>query len=157
MDMPKVFSGAGDVPSRQNHDPGLRGDVIQTHQLEHPSTRSTASSGFAVIFVIYHGMYSAAWLIGFIVLADYTHATRWIPVIVTGAICVSRLHFHAQFLLGGGMGLYYVSCSRQVLKRFLSATNQWEYDLSVSVTIIECGNFVIQRSMLISFYDVLEI
>ena len=102
---PKVFSGAGDVPSRQNHDPELRGDVIQTHQLEHPSTRNTESKNFAMIFVIYHMMYSAAWLIGFIVLADYTHATRWIPVIVTGAVSVCRLHFYAQFLLGDGMGL----------------------------------------------------
>ena len=113
---PTIMSGAGSVSSRQSPDPELRDGVIQTHQLEHPSTRSKASKIFAMIFAIYHMLYSAAWLIGFIVLTDYYEATRWIAVIVTGAVSVCRLNFYAQFLLGDGMGLYDIPCSTQLFR-----------------------------------------
>ncbi|KAK2168468.1 hypothetical protein NP493_1228g00020 [Ridgeia piscesae] len=83
---PTIVSGAGDVSSRQSHAPGLRGDVIHTQQLEHPSTRSTSSKILAVIFAIYHVIYSVAWLIEFIVLIDYVDNIRWIPVMATGGI-----------------------------------------------------------------------
>ena len=101
---PTIVSGAGDVSSRQSHTPELEGDDMQTHQLEHPSNRSTASKIFALIFVIYHMMYSATWLFGFIVLVDYMDTTRWIPVIATGGVSVCRFLFCAQFLLGDRMG-----------------------------------------------------
>ena len=117
---PTAVSGAGDVPSRRKNDQKLSGDVIQTDQPEHPNTWSCSFT----LYAIYHMLYSAAWFIGFVYLVYdmYTadqNTARWTPVIAIGYACVCRLLFYAQFLLVDGMGLCYVSSSRQLLKNCL--------------------------------------